>query len=598
MSSPTVSTSNTLLVENILDSLRVSFSSVENHLHQLKSLKPTVSSLTEQICSVKTAITQASDLGFKVTSSVSSLSQQDSSVTNAISILDAINDEATYSKVSDFVSSVLADFAYQFEQKFWWRVNCTVPEGASYSHLLGTLLDSAGRRIKKLINEPLPAGIESQPVTRFRVVSSLNVHVLKYSKELIGAFISEFNITKETKYSSIQILHQILQECEMIISSLIKFKHFVEIMTSNLPAVDISTPDFDPFPENELYSKYLILETNYIKSSINMALTLDFFPDFSQSPPIFSGIISDVVFVLENVLTRSWSVMNGNVLTSIISAINSELFSCFKLIQSKISNFFNLIDEDRIAMENGIEFIIVLVNDSWLLSTVPSRLCKFLTTISNDKRFKKFSSKINFEDVDGLFQSCHLSPHAEALTSRVVKAILNLYKNSIFSCLPRNFSLKISSEEYFEDVSPWLVSLFTVIDKIFNPILKISSPELIGKLSESFLNLVLQRIELLIFKSEFSAHGGLLLEKDLSHFNNYLSNLIEQPVMTSFNRINQITLILTLSSCQDLLPFLNSNSGIKWLLTKPEIARLLTLRRDLSFEDVRIFSLKYLGVSV
>ncbi|KAL0206852.1 hypothetical protein P9112_012563 [Eukaryota sp. TZLM1-RC] len=576
---------------------------------RISSLSPTLSAVSEHLFNTKQTIAKATELTNSITSEVTQLSSLESDVQATLDALDTRMDTATASKVSEYASTLITELEARFDSRLWWRQNFSTPEGASYTSITISILDHTARLARSFLpSSQLPSNAPDSPMTRPRVVIALSERTLEYCQEVIAALIKEFGLYNITEFcqknSQPGDLSFVLDLIVSLSNSIIKFKLFTSSILSKLPFISFNFTN----PEHELFPIYLELESKYLYSSLKLAFEYDqeleaqILSNFHQNlkdqkpEPLLSGNVADSLFVLECSIERSFGFLSNSILNSIIHEISSQLPSIFKTLSSKIGVIFDLIDDDRITFSDGLVLITCLVNDAGVIPSIPGRLVKRIKGIYGNLTANQ-SQLIKIDDVISHVNSILVEKLYKNFANNVSKHILSLFRPSLLSLLPRSLPSVLSSQELTEDPSNWVTSLCQFLEgKVFGSLIAVGCDSWLYFLGFTLLNFILSRIEFVVFKSDFNVFGGLCLEKDVNFVFSFASNLFNQSFSSLFSRFQQVSLILTLTSLEDLTSFLETD--FEWVLSNEEIGKILLLRKDFGVDQVRQFGLKHLNLSM
>ena len=116
------------------------------------------------------------------------------------------------------------------------------------------------------------------------------------------------------------------------------------------------------------------------------------------------------------------------------------------------------------------------------------------------------------------------------------------------------------------------------------------------------VSIIISKIELIIFKKNFSQFGGLQFDKDIRSLMIFFSNKTHKTVRDKFLRLTQISSLLKMFKINEVLDYQgnsSTNTGnvnlssnlenqvLTWRLTPNEIRNVLYLRNDFSKDSIR-----------
>jgi conserved oligomeric Golgi complex subunit 4 len=101
------------------------------------------------------------------------------------------------------------------------------------------------------------------------------------------------------------------------------------------------------------------------------------------------------------------------------------------------------------------------------------------------------------------------------------------------------------------------------------------------------ISLVIPKIELIIFKKQFTQFGGLQFDKDVRTLMLFFSNKTQKTVRDKFLRLIQIASLLKMFKINEVSDQIGEGQVMSWRLTPNEIRNVLKLRKDFTIDSIQ-----------
>ncbi|CAF2878677.1 unnamed protein product [Rotaria sp. Silwood2] len=353
---------------------------------------------------------------------------------------------------------------------------------------------------------------------------------------------------------------------------------------------------------HEFINQYITIENYFMRESIYKAILID-------SP----NMVDDVFFILRKCLKRSISSSNvegicamlNHAVSIIDTAYREQLYTRLKsgypsgfdlsqaytVIQSSIQlgklqgSDIEKLKQIFLTTFNNVE--ITYGNLHTLKNLVEDELKKTLTLNEHNKTkldtcLNEFHSAANrFKDlIEFACQQLCIS----AIKPRI-KTLMDVYVT---------INHKLSEDEFsqFEANDPFLQNFLVQIDALFCPFKSILSTGNYDRLITASTNEIVTIWEKVLLKCVFNRFGGLQFDKEVRGLMTYLTNATSLPVRDKFQRLTQISTLLSLEKLKEINDYWDpTSSKITWRLTPSEVRQILNLRTDFRSDDVRALKL-------
>lgn len=356
--------------------------------------------------------------------------------------------------------------------------------------------------------------------------------------------------------------------------------------------------------EQELISKYILIEDYFMRESLSKAVTMD-----TYNPDGFtSSMADDIFFVLQKCTRRAFSSGNVDGACAVLNNASSLLLTEYRnhlqlrlktpatppsldltgMLQGKSrATEHRESDTGRAAHMVALNDVEVSIENIQKLTKELQVECAKLGSTANDRTKRKLESCLaDFSSTAVSFKELR-----QVGVRSVVEAVLVPTLQPAIAVFS-SFSHVLSEEDFkdYEVNDPFVQQLLLAIETAITEVKGKLIPSVFDHVFSELTTDITGLLEQQILSCEFNQLGGVQLDKDLRALTGYLSSCTNWPVRDKFSRLMQIATLLTLETVNELFDYWGSS--MMWRLTPTEIRRVLHLRNDFRTEDVERIKLQ------
>eukprot|EP01147_Barroeca_monosierra_P000476 gene476-3807_t len=358
---------------------------------------------------------------------------------------------------------------------------------------------------------------------------------------------------------------------------------------------------------DELNAMYVILEDNFLTSSVTVAIQEDEL-DLSQQIPVTKAV-EDVLFLCNKCTRRAFLTVSEVNVSSTLNHVGTCLIDRLLAYLETRAMKAQLHRLDGASWSETFHKGLALASGESDKAESTASLPRHVW-INNLQMFKELLPKYKSDTLD------YYNLLSKRISTREHEKILTVVENNIQEALDvAHRYLEIGVDTLAsESISSKLRGLVTVLpyasfelnEEEFDgmPDLTQQMAELLGEIETtiqhhksallpgaftawavSFTEKVVELLEGRVATGKYNLLGGLQLEKDISRASSCISDVVGWPMTDRFHRLNRICLLLTLDQIHSVYDYYDTAAS-NWHLSRDEITTILLCRTDFSPQDV------------